>query len=216
MIHINLLGEKVDRSGTYILQLLLYFGSVVCALCGCLFIYQRATAELALLKDDTTRIEQEVKILEKQTAEVKDLEQKEQLLREKLSTIAQLKIKKHGPVHVLADMSASIPEKTWLEALKERDGVIEIKGIALDNQTIAMFIGELEKSAYFEGVDLIQSKQYIKDDVKMKEFGISFKVENPLAQLTQQQNLPDGATEKKDKNNPGQVSDRAETKKTKK
>ena len=145
MIRINLLGEQVDRTGSYIIQLLSYFGSLFILLMVLFFVYEQSGSKVEQLKDDSARLEQDLKILEKRTAEVKELEQKEKILKEKLSTIAQLKAKKHGPVHILSDLSSSIPERAWLEAAREKDGILELKGIALDNQTIALFMGDLSK-----------------------------------------------------------------------
>ncbi|MCC6932780.1 MAG: PilN domain-containing protein [Deltaproteobacteria bacterium] len=181
MIRINLLGEKKDTSGTYFIQIFAFISSIFVLLLTCFFLYQGTSEKVNVLETDKSMLEQQVKVLEKKTAEVKELEQKEKLLKDKLSAIAQLKAKKKGPVHTLDELTKSIPEKSWLENVKERDGLIELKGIALDNQTIAVFIRDLENSSYFQSVDLIQSKQYVKDDVKMKEFALALKSEDPLA-----------------------------------
>lgn len=47
---------------------------------------------------------------------------------------------------------------------------MKISGNALDNQTIALFMKDLEQSEYFKKVDLIETKQAENQGAKIKSF----------------------------------------------
>ena len=54
---------------------------------------------------------------------------------------------------------------------------MELKGIALDNPTIAKFMINLEKSGVIKNVELIISQQLERKDVKLKEFTLTYHVQ---------------------------------------
>lgn len=181
MIRINLLGEKVDRTGTYMLQLVAYIGCVVLTLAGCFAFYGATSSELDSLTEEKGMLERRLAKLEKETKEVDDLEKKRGVLKEKLNTIALLKARKQGPVKVLDNINSAIPERAWLKALKEKGGVLEIDGIALDNQTVAQFMKNLEQQKTFGTVDLVESSEFVKDEVKLKQFILSVVLTSPVS-----------------------------------
>jgi type IV pilus assembly protein PilN len=94
-----------------------------------------------------------------------------------LNIIYTLQRAKTGPVRVLDDMATSLPGRLWLTSLKEKDGKMELKGIALDNPTIAKFMINLEKSGVIKNVELIISQQLERKDVKLKEFTLTYNVQ---------------------------------------
>ena len=131
MIRINLLGEKVDSSSTHFLQLSAAVCCLIAVLGTCFFVQGSLKSELAEAKREKKLVDNQLAALKKKTEKVEQLEAKKRLLKEKLVTIANLKAKKHGPVHVLDDMNQAIPDRSWLTALKETGGSLEVTGIAL-------------------------------------------------------------------------------------
>jgi len=76
----------------------------------------------------------------------------------------------------LDDLVSAIPDKLWLTAVKEKEGKMEIKGVALDNPTIAKFMTNLEKSGVVKNVELVVSQQVEKRVLKLKEFTLTCQV----------------------------------------
>lgn len=173
MIRINLLGETVDKSGVYFLQLLGFVCSIIFTLGACYLVQDSVSTDLALKKKEAKLYEQKLVKLKRITKKVSGLEEKKKVLREKLTVIATLKANKHGPVRVLDELNNAIPERAWLRDIKEKAGVLEINGIALDNQTVSELMANLENSEYFKDVDLVFSMQEIKDEVKLKKFSVT-------------------------------------------
>lgn len=118
-------------------------------------LYQAQLAEL-------TRKYQETVILERRQAE----------LEAKLKTIEILERQRRGPVHVLDDLGDATPEKLWLTEMREAGGAAVLSGRGLDNQTVALFMRNLEDSPYFSNVELVETKQVEEGKAKLKEFAI--------------------------------------------
>jgi type IV pilus assembly protein PilN len=180
MIKINLLGEKEDVSTAHFLQLMVFSATVFISVSICFFLYSNIKSEKDALSDEKGGLQARLAEAEKKTKQVDELEKKRKLLREKLITIASLKMKKSGPVHTLNDLNMALPERSWLTSLKQKAENLEAKGIALDNQTVAMFMSNLKQSQNVKMVDLIESSELIKDDVKLKQFTVSITLRDPL------------------------------------
>ncbi|MCB0358554.1 MAG: PilN domain-containing protein [Bdellovibrionales bacterium] len=180
MIRINLLGEKVDYTAAIVGHIAVAVASLALVVASCFWMHSQVQQQVSSLKQEKQDLEFQLAQLRKKTKQVRDLEDKKAMLKEKLSTIALLKSRKHGPVRVLDSLNDAIPERAWLEKVKERDGFIEIYGIALDNQTIAEFIGALEASPFFGDLRLDHSKHLVVEDVPLKEFMLRGKLIEPL------------------------------------
>ena len=73
-------------------------------------------------------------------------------------------------------MTKQIPKSAWLSQLGRSGDSVKLVGIALDNQTISSFMAKLEESPFFDEVDLVESKQSSKDDVKLHDFSLAARV----------------------------------------
>ena len=112
----------------------------------------RLDAEMETLKVEVAKYEE-------LTKEAKDLEKKRNELQAKIDVIRDLDRKRVGPTRVLLDLSGAVPEKLWVEDFNEIGGSANIVGFALDNQTVAAFMRQLEASDYFNNVDLTEATQ---------------------------------------------------------
>ncbi|HKJ29780.1 MAG TPA: PilN domain-containing protein, partial [Desulfuromonadales bacterium] len=63
--------------------------------------------------------------------------------------------------------------KVWLTGFKESNGKAQIKGVAANEEDVAMFMRNLEQSDLYNGVDLKVTKQKVQDKIKFHEFDIS-------------------------------------------
>ena len=187
MIRINLLGEKVDNTLRNLIHGTLYLSATAIALFACIVTHASLESELDGRNQEKALLTRKLQSLEKVTKQIDDLEKNKKTLQEKLQTIAMLKARKQGPVHVLDNVNQALPERAWLLALKEKSGALEVQGIALDNQTISSFMSNLEKLPYFRTVDLVLSTDYEKDSVKLKQFTLSVGLKSALDVQREQQ-----------------------------
>jgi type IV pilus assembly protein PilN len=176
MIKINLLGEPptIDRSTQRWLGA--YGASLLVLLVVCFIARALTTARIEVLEVETAALNSELLQLKKQTKEVRELDAKRKELYSKLNVIAQLKLTKVGPVRVLDDLNAAVPERVWLTEIAESAAVLRMSGYALDNQTIAAFMKELERSDFFDTVELVETKQMERAGVKIKLFTLESKI----------------------------------------
>lgn len=166
MIRINLLPFRAARKKENIRRQLMIYGlSVVLlfTLMGATFI--NLTSTLSGLKEEEKRIQDELKSYEETIKRIAELEKKIKEIRAKLEVIRELERNKTGPVHLLDEIALAVPkEKLWLSTMKETKGSLTLTGTAMDNETVALFMTNLEKSDYIYGVDLQSAKlREIKD-----------------------------------------------------
>lgn len=176
MIKINLLGEENQADTSATVAVGGYVASLAVIIIGFFMAYYSASGTVEELTERSENLNRQLTRLKELTKEVKDLEAKKKSLQEKLVVIATLQRSKTGPVRVMADLNGALPEKSWVTEVKESGGVFRLTGMALDNQTIADFMKDLDLSDYFDTVDLIETRQALKDKVKMKSFLIQTKV----------------------------------------
>jgi len=169
MIRINLLPFRAARKKENIRRQLMIYGlSVVCIFClmGLAFIH--LTGTLSDLKKKKEDIEVELKSHEQTIRRIAELEKKIKEIRAKLDVIRELEKNKTGPVHLLDEIAMAVPkEKLWLSSMKESRGTLTLTGTAMDNETVALFMTNLEKSDYVSGVDLQSAKLRTLPDYKL-------------------------------------------------
>lgn len=176
MIKINLLGEVEDSNSKYSTAIAAYAGSLVILLIVFFFVYTSTSSRVSELTQQIETLDSELVQLRKKTTEVKEFERMKNDLNNKLLVIATLKKSKRGPVRVMDDLNKSIPDRSWITEINEKENLMALQGFALDNQTISEFMRELEKSKYFQNVDLEESKTFDKEGVSIKQFKVKSKI----------------------------------------
>ncbi|MBW2283535.1 MAG: PilN domain-containing protein [Deltaproteobacteria bacterium] len=160
MIRVNLLPFRDARKKENVRrQLSIYILSVIFlfALLGFFFINLNNT--LAELTDKRNEKQRELATYQAITKRIKEIERKNKELVTKLDVIRDLEASKTGPVRLLEELAAAIPEnKLWLTSLVEKGGSLDLKGTAMDNDTVALFMTNLQKAAHIQSVDLTTTK----------------------------------------------------------
>ena len=154
MIRINLLPFRAARKKENIRRQLVVYGlSVVLLLSIMGYTLFYLTSTLSGLKEDEKRIQDELKTYEQTIKRIAELEKKIKEIRAKLDVIRELERNKTGPVHLLDEIAMAVPkEKLWLSSMNESGGSLTLTGTAMDNETIALFMTNLEKSDYICGL----------------------------------------------------------------
>ena len=156
MIKINLLPFRAARKRENIKrQITIYALSVMCleVLMGWKFL--DLNSELSSLKEEQAKINNELKKYQKTIASIQKLEKMIKERETKLAVIKGLQKGKTGPVHLLEEIALAIPkDKLWLKSLSESKGNLSLTGTAMDNETVALFMTQLEQSKYISSVDL--------------------------------------------------------------
>ena len=128
------------------------------------------------LSDDLVNIKKEVAIYEAKAKQVEEIKKKLDTLNKQIEVVNLLKEYREKPPQLLAKMTeVVISGRMQLTRLVSNDTNMKLEGVALDNETVAVFMLRLERSGLFSGVTLASSKQVEKYNVNMKQFNIKCK-----------------------------------------
>ena len=98
--------------------------------------------------------DQELKRLEIAIKKSEEFEAQKELLTRKITLITNLKKQQTVPVHILDQISRSLPDFLWLENMSANANRITISGKATTYAAVSNFYGNLSDSGYFGGVEL--------------------------------------------------------------
>ncbi len=156
MIRINLLPFRAARKKENIRRQITIFAlSVMFVAVVMAYYFLQLRSELNSLKAEEQRIKVELAGYKKTIERINSLEKKIAEIRKKLDVIKDLEKKKTGPVLLLDQIAMAVPkEKLWLTSLVEKQGKLTLNGTAMDNETVAVFMTNLEKSELITAVDL--------------------------------------------------------------
>ncbi|MEO0142527.1 MAG: PilN domain-containing protein [candidate division WOR-3 bacterium] len=133
------------------------------------------------IKDLNTKLN-ELKVY---VATVDSLKKREKELMELISPIKELNKNRFLLAHILDEVSARIPDFTWLTMLNitsqdittpNPKGTINIKGTAASNLLVADFMNRLEESPYISNVDLTVLEKKTVEKQEMMEFTLTANV----------------------------------------
>ncbi len=160
MIRINLLPFRAARKKENIRRQISVFAlSVVCLALLMGFVFLNLSRTVAALEADMSSKKKELATYAETTKKIAVLKKKIAEVRAKLNVIKELESKKTGPVLLLDELSMAVPkEKLWLTALDEKKGILTLKGTAMDNDTVALFMTNLENAKHIVSVDLQTAK----------------------------------------------------------
>lgn len=194
MIQINLLPYRTKRKVENIRRQVTVFALFLTMVLVAMFYYnttlKKKTEEL-----DTkiTQINTEIVRVEKDAKEVARIKGELKKLKQKIAVIKDLETKRKGAVRLLDDMTQMVAYETasstsddlegkankpvkrlWFTSFQSIGDQVGIKGIALDNKTIADFMTRLESSKRFTNVNLKRTQQQKVKKLNLKSFEISF------------------------------------------
>jgi type IV pilus assembly protein PilN len=121
------------------------------------FSLQNQSAQLDI---DISAAQQETTRLHSIISQVQQFEQRKAQLQQRVALIEQLRRDQTGPVHMLDQISRSLPPMLWLTGLKQGTTPAEvvIDGRCTTMTGLSDFVANLEGSRFFKrGVEIIQS-----------------------------------------------------------
>jgi len=180
VIRINLLpvraSQKKDRfRGQFVVLAL----SVVLTAAACAGAYVNVLGKVGDMKDEVSRKEMEISRLRKTIGEVGRFKKLQAELQGKLDVLQKLKEGKTGPVHLLDELSRVLPDKAWVTSFKESGGNVSLKGIGINEETVARFLRDLEASPYYRKVELGVVQQTGYAGLKLQGFDVTCQTEKP-------------------------------------
>jgi type IV pilus assembly protein PilN len=141
-------------------------------------------SEIVQLETNIADVKTEIAKYRKSILEIRRIKKALKTLNNKLKIINTLQANRKWPITLLDSINLLVIEKRmWLTNIRSQKSRITIKGIALDNKTVADFMTRLEKSNLFTDVNLqtVSRKKVLK--YNLKGFSVTCK-KKPKKKLT--------------------------------
>lgn len=165
MIRINLIAVERERARKRILipaALRVTAGATIillgtAALIGWWFWSLRQ--ESIRVDEDLVRAESETRQIRSVLEQVRKFESQRALLQQRVTLIEQLRKGQYAPVHLLDEISKSLPDRLWLSALEQTGGDFAISGVTDSLTAVSDFVANLESTKWFKKpVEIIDSQ----------------------------------------------------------
>jgi len=181
MIRINLLPYRAARSKENIRKQISIFLLSFALLLVVLIVFNGyLISKRNNMTDRLDHLKKEVAIYKKKAKKVEEIKRKLNTLNKQIEVVKQLKAGRDKPPKLMAAMTETIiTGRMQLTRLKSNAKRVALNGVALDNETIAVFMIRLERSGLFSDVILKSSKQVRKSGIKLKKFNIVCKKKQP-------------------------------------
>ncbi|MGM0453220.1 MAG: PilN domain-containing protein [Thermodesulfobacteriota bacterium] len=178
MIRINLLPFRAARTKENIRrQVSIFLLSLVLLVVVLSTVNGHLGNKVEALDEKLAGLKKEVKAYEKKAEQVEKFKKRLKELNKKIEIVHQLKAhRKEPPLLMAAITELVVPGRMQLTSMKMSNKSLKIDGVALDNETIAVFMKRLERSEKFTGVNLTSSKRKMIQNVEMKQFGVNCNV----------------------------------------
>ncbi len=164
MIRINLLAgqaPKVVSKPIDAAQKIALGGSLILLLAAAFvgWSYWSLGQTSAQIERDIEERQREEARLVQVISEVRDFEARRERLLQRVSLIEELRRGQTAPVHILDQVSRSLPDMVWLTKMAQTGYDITLEGNCLTLTALSDFVGALEHSRYFNRpVEIINSE----------------------------------------------------------
>lgn len=131
--------------------------------------------ELVAAHAEKARLEPILREVERFEAQKKDLQ-------ERVNLIEELRQNQVGPVHLLDQISRSMPDRLWLLDMKQTGADVTLDGKTSTLSSLADFVANLEASGYFaKPVEITNSEEEKAKDADLIKFTVKATFEMPGA-----------------------------------
>jgi type IV pilus assembly protein PilN len=135
------------------------------------------------LDEDIARAELQAQQLRSVLAQVQKFEARKAQLQQRVSLIEQLRSGQSAPVHVLDEISKSLPDRLWLTDMTQTGNEFSISGMTTSMTAVSDFIANLEATRWFKRpVEIVDSQ--VQSDAKVGDlvkFSIKAQFQDPEA-----------------------------------
>ena len=182
MIRINLLPFRAARKKENIRrQVSIFLLSLVFLLILLFYHNWNLGHKIDALNARIKQTNSELKKYEAINKEIQAIKKKLSNLNQKMAVMDTLEANRFEPTRLMDAMTQIIvPKRMWFTRLDSKDKRVSIRGIALDNKTVADFMVRLEQSGLFSDVDLKTLKAKRVQKANLKSFQISCVKKPPM------------------------------------
>jgi type IV pilus assembly protein PilN len=135
----------------------------------------------AQLNTEIASAETEANQLRSVLAQVQKFETRKAVLQQRVTLIEQLRRGQSAPVHVLDELSKALPDRLWLVSMGQQGDNFTIDGRTTSLTGVSDFVANLQASAWFGAVELLDSQVDQTPSGDIVRFTLRATAENPEA-----------------------------------
>ena len=121
--------------------------------------YWSLTRDSAQLDLDIAAAERETARLRTLIQQVRQFDQRKMQLQQRVALTEELRTGQSGPVHLLDQVSRSLPDGLWLIEMKQQGADVTLEGRCVTLTSLSDLISNLSASGYFsKGVEILDSQ----------------------------------------------------------
>jgi type IV pilus assembly protein PilN len=189
MIRINLLAVERERTKTRVVIPAAQRATIGATLILLLTVlgvgwwFWSLRQQSILVDEEIARAEIQTQQLRSVLAQVQKFEARKAQLQQRVSIIEQLRNGQQAPVHVLDEISKSLPDRLWLTDMTQTGSEFAISGMTTSMTAVSDFIANLESTRWFKRpVEIVDSQ--VQADAKIGDlvkFSVKAVFQDPSA-----------------------------------
>ena len=180
MAKINLLPWRAERRREREREFYMMLGAAALAAVAVLFLWWFWMGQRLDNQDArNTYLKGEIKQLDGQLAEIKELDKTKSKLLARKQIIEQLQASRSQMVHLFDELVRTIPDSVRLDSLKQAGDILTLQGTAQSNASVANYMRNLDNSKWLTHSDLIKTEIKGGDKRNRYEFGLNVKLRPP-------------------------------------
>lgn len=178
MIRINLLPFRAARTKENVRRQVSIFILLIILMVAAMGAYSiQLNIKEANSEDKLKGIKTELTKYTAKAKEVDKIMKKNKVLQKKIDVINDLELTRKEPVRLFESLTdVIVEERMWLTNFDAQGNNVVLKGIALDEITVADFTKRLQTSSMFTGVVLKFLKHTTQNKIAMKSFEITCQI----------------------------------------
>ncbi|MBD2857971.1 PilN domain-containing protein [Spongiibacter sp. KMU-158] len=180
MATINLLPWREERRQQIKTEFLVILGAVV--VLGAVIALIVMSAYNSAISSQEARnayIQQHIEVINREVAEIKDLEQRRQQLLDRMSIIQSLQGERPLIVRVFDEMVRTLPDGLFYTRIDRSDKRINAEGVAESNNRISSLMRKLDTSPWFDNPNLADVKAADILGDQASSFKLSYSISAP-------------------------------------
>jgi type IV pilus assembly protein PilN len=144
----------------------------------------------ARVDDELLQAEAETRKIRSVLEQVRKFESQKALLQQRVSLIEQLRKGQSAPVHLLDEISKSLPERLWLSDMSQTGSDFTMSGLTDSLTAVSDFVANLESTRWFKKpVEIVDSQ--VQTDAKAGDL-IKFQIKAQVVDVAASPDAPAG------------------------
>lgn len=131
-------------------------------------------------------LQNEIRILDRQIAEIQELEATRRALVDRMTIIQELQTSRPVVVRLFDELVTTLPGGTYLTSVTQRGANLEIAGMAESNARVSAYMRNLEDSPWFSEPVLLVIETREDRGVRLSDFRLTVRQTSPGAENTEE------------------------------